>query len=154
MPASRWIGLQTALISGTRYGHISSVKAAGRASGQNPHRPMLTHRHHRHIPVIETERILPMIPQGCSAVSIGRCEAAIPLMEFTHPERACYLFGPENSSVSQRLLARINHKAVIPASASLNLGITVNIVFYDRLSKCWNKIRSRRHRLEKLNDAD
>lgn len=104
-------------------------------------------RTYRHVPVVESDSILSVVPHGCSIVSIEFSEDAIPLMDFVHPERACYVFGPESDSVSSDILARSDHKVMIPTNASLNLGMTVNVVLYDRLSKGWTKIRSRRNRL-------
>lgn len=104
-------------------------------------------RTYRHVPVVESDSILSVVPHGCSIVSIEFSEDAIPLMDFVHPERACYVFGPESDSVSSDILARSDHKVMIPTNASLNLGMTVNVVLYDRLAKGWTKIRSRRNRL-------
>ena len=104
-------------------------------------------RTYRHVPVVESDSILSVVPHRCSIVSIEFSEDAIPLMDFVHPERACYVFGPENDSISGDILARSDHKVMIPTKASLNLGMTVNVVLYDRLAKGWEKIRVRRNRL-------
>ena len=105
-------------------------------------------RSFRHIPVIRSKNLLDAIPEGTTIVGIELADDASTLMDFKHPERACYVFGPENGSISDEILARCTHKIMIPTMASLNLGMTVNIVMYDRLAKSWPKIRSRLDRID------
>ena len=101
----------------------------------------------RHVPVIRSGSVLDAVPEGCEVVSVELDGDAIPLMEFVHPERACYVFGPENGSLSQEISARSRHKVMIPTNTALNLGMTVNTVLYDRLSKSWGKVKARRRHL-------
>ena len=105
-------------------------------------------RSYRHIPVIKSKNLMDAVPDGASIVAIELCDDADTLMEFNHPEQACYVFGPENGSISDAILKRSTHKVMIPTMASLNLGMIVNIVLYDRLAKSWPKIRARLDRFE------
>ena len=105
-------------------------------------------RSFRHVPVIRSKNLLDAVPEGASIVGIELCDDAETLMDFKHPERACYVFGPENDSISSEILKRATHKVMIPTMASLNLGMTVNIVFYDRLAKTWPKMQSRIERID------
>ena len=105
-------------------------------------------RSYRHVPVIKSTNLVDAIPEGASLVAIELCEDAGTLMDFYHPERACYVFGPENGSISDAILNRSTHKVMIPTMASLNLGMIVNIVLYDRLAKSWPKIRTRLDRVD------
>ena len=105
-------------------------------------------RSFRHVPVIKSKDLLDAVPEGASIVGIELCEDAETLIDFKHPERACYVFGPENDSISSDILDRTTHKVMIPTMASLNLGMTVNIVLYDRLAKAWPKLQVRRQRIE------
>ncbi len=110
-------------------------------------------RTYKHVPVLQSANILDSVPHGCSIVCVELDPSATPLMEFSHPERACYVFGPENGSVSDELLERSDHKIAIPTMASLNLGMTVNIVLYDRIAKAWPKTLERRERYDAYNLA-
>lgn len=92
-------------------------------------------RAYRHVPVIHTEELFEAIPEDCTPVAVELTDDAIDLSTFVHPERACYIFGPENGSVSQETLDRCKLKVKIPTVMSLNLGMTVNIVLYDRAAK-------------------
>lgn len=98
----------------------------------------------RHIPVIRADSVLDAVPEACDLVSVELDPDARPLMDFVHPERACYVFGPENGSLSPEIIERSRHKVMIPTMTALNLGMTVNTVLYDRLAKSWSKSKHRR----------
>ena len=68
-------------------------------------------------------------------MAVELTDDAVDLPIFVHPERACYIFGPENGSISPEVLSRCNMSVKIPTTMSLNLGMTVNIVLYDRMAK-------------------
>ncbi|MBT7832486.1 MAG: TrmH family RNA methyltransferase [Chloroflexi bacterium] len=92
-------------------------------------------RAYRHIPVLEVQDIFDVLPQDCVPIAVELTDQAVDLTTFVHPERACYIFGPENGSVDPGILAKCAHVVKIPTTMSLNLGMTVNIVMYDRLAK-------------------
>lgn len=109
----------------------------------------------RHVPVIRASSVLEAVPEGCDVISVELDRDAIPLTEFVHPERACYVFGPENGSLSPEILASSRHKVMIPTNTALNLGMTVNTVLYDRLAKSWGKVKTRRrYVLEEFGGGD
>lgn len=57
------------------------------------------------------------------------------LVEFEHPERALYVFGPEDGSVPQ-VYKRFCHRFVfIPSAHCLNLSTAIATVLYDRRAK-------------------
>ncbi len=92
-------------------------------------------RAYRHVPVLEVDDVFDAMPEDCTAVAVELTDDAVDLTTFVHPERACYVFGPENGSISEEVLVRCNTRVMIPTTLSLNLGMTVNIVLYDRLAK-------------------
>ena len=92
-------------------------------------------RAYRHVPVLEVDDIFDVIPNDCVPVAVELTDDAVNLATFDHPERACYIFGPEDGSVSSDILKKVKHVVKIPTTVSLNLGMTVNIVMYDRLAK-------------------
>ncbi|MDA0233272.1 MAG: TrmH family RNA methyltransferase [Chloroflexi bacterium] len=92
-------------------------------------------RAYRHVPVIQVDDIFDALPEDCTAVAIELTDDAVGLPTFVHPERACYIFGPENGSISPEVLSRCSATVKIPTVMSLNLGMTVNIVLYDRMAK-------------------
>jgi tRNA(Leu) C34 or U34 (ribose-2'-O)-methylase TrmL len=85
--------------------------------------------------VLEVDDIFDAMPNGCTPVAVEITDDATNLVNFVHPERACYIFGPENGSISPAILEKCQLVVEIPTTMSLNLGMTVNIVMYDRLAK-------------------
>jgi tRNA(Leu) C34 or U34 (ribose-2'-O)-methylase TrmL len=92
-------------------------------------------RAYRHVPVMRVDDIFDVLPEDCTPVAIELTDDAVDLPNFVHPERACYIFGPENGSIAPEVLDRCSMTVKIPTVMSLNLGMTVNIVLYDRLAK-------------------
>ena len=92
-------------------------------------------RAYRHVPIIEVQDIFDAMPQDCTPVAVEITTSAKDLTTFAHPERACYIFGPENGSIKPEILEECRYTVKIPTTMSLNLGMTVNIVMYDRLAK-------------------
>ena len=73
---------------------------------------------------------------GCIPVAVELVEGARPLPEYTHPDRALYIFGPEDGSLQQEILDWCGAEVVyIPTQGCMNLAATVNVVLYDRLAK-------------------
>jgi tRNA(Leu) C34 or U34 (ribose-2'-O)-methylase TrmL len=57
------------------------------------------------------------------------------LIEFEHPEKALYVFGPEDGSLDRAVLARCHRFVVIPTRHCTNLASAVYTVLYDRHAK-------------------
>jgi tRNA(Leu) C34 or U34 (ribose-2'-O)-methylase TrmL len=88
----------------------------------------------RHIPVIHCD-LMDAIPQECDVVVVELCDRAKPLNTFHHPERAFYIFGPEDGSVPKEIIERAKHVVQVPTKHCMNLAATVNVVLYDRMAK-------------------
>jgi tRNA(Leu) C34 or U34 (ribose-2'-O)-methylase TrmL len=57
------------------------------------------------------------------------------LIDFEHPARALYVFGPEDGSLDRAVLARCHRFLVIPTRHCVNLSAAVYTVLYDRHAK-------------------
>ena len=57
------------------------------------------------------------------------------MIGFEHPERALYVFGPEDGSLGRAVLARCHRFLVIPTRHCANLSAAVYTVLYDRHAK-------------------
>lgn len=90
---------------------------------------------HLHLPVIETPDLMSVIPHGCVPVAVEFIESATSLVNYVHPERAFYILGPEDGSVSKELVARCRDVVYVPTNQCMNLAATANVLLYDRLSK-------------------
>ena len=77
------------------------------------------------------------IAAGLTPVCVEVREAAERLDEFVHPERAVYIFGPEDGSVPKGVRT-VCHRFVRIRTANrtpLNLAAAVNVVLHDRYIK-------------------
>jgi tRNA C32,U32 (ribose-2'-O)-methylase TrmJ len=74
---------------------------------------------------------------GLTPVSVERRENAESLDVFEHPERALYVFGPEDGTLGRGVLEACHRFVVIPTEmrTPLNLAAAVNVVLYDRYVK-------------------
>lgn len=87
------------------------------------------------IPLIHVDDFIKEKPKGATIVCVDLIEGATPLAQFVHPENAIYIFGPEDSSISQEVISQADVATYIPTVGCLNLAQTVNVVLYDRASK-------------------
>lgn len=102
---------------------------------------------HRSTNVTKAEKHIPMIvgpvldhrPYDCKLIAVEIVEGAQPLPEFEHPERAIYVFGPEDGSVPTRILAKAQNVVSIPTRFCMNLAATANVVLYDRMMKRYGR---------------
>lgn len=90
---------------------------------------------YKHMPCLEVSDLMASIPYGAEPVVIELTERSRSLVNFVHPESAFYIFGPEDGSVSDAILNRVQRVVQIPTTHCMNLAATVNVVLYDRLAK-------------------
>ncbi len=90
----------------------------------------------RHTPFHELDDpgdAIALIPFGCIPVAVetdGR-----PLAGYTHPERAIYFLGAEDTGIPNEVLRRCRDKITIPGDHCLNVAVAGSIVMYDRIAK-------------------
>lgn len=68
-------------------------------------------------------------------VGIEITPGAESLVDFDHPEKALYVFGPEDGSLSKVQLMHCHKFVQIPSKGCVNLSAAVYLVLYDRLMK-------------------
>ena len=86
-------------------------------------------------PVIEVESLAKIVPHHCVPVAVELLPGAISLPDYEHPRQAFYVFGGEHETLGRKVTDWCRDVISIPTQGSLNLGICVNIVLYDRLVK-------------------
>ncbi len=86
--------------------------------------------------------LLEKVPKNVAMVCVELVEGATPLPEFQHPEKAIYIFGPEDGTISQSLVNKADAVVYIPTIGCMNLAATVNVVLYDRLAKFGQNLAS------------
>lgn len=87
------------------------------------------------IPLTSVESLLDDLPDDLEIVCVELAEGATPLPRFKHPEKALYVFGPEDGSITQQVADCADHVVYVPTVGCMNLAATVNVLLYDRLAK-------------------
>jgi len=70
----------------------------------------------RHLPLIFTDDLYAAIPYNCVPVAVELVDNARPLHEYAHPERAFYIFGPENGTLGKAVLDWCRDVVYIPTA--------------------------------------
>lgn len=89
----------------------------------------------KHIPVMRADDLFDLVPYGATPVAVDLVDDAVLLPAFVHPERAFYIFGPEDGTLGRAHLERCAFRLMVPTSYCMNLAATANVVLYDRLTK-------------------
>lgn len=89
----------------------------------------------RHIPMQNVDDLHSVIPFGCVPVAIELVSGARSLVDYVHPERAFYIFGPEDGTLGDRVLDWCRDVVYVPGDRCMNLAACVNVVLYDRAAK-------------------
>ena len=89
----------------------------------------------RHMPLLQVEDLHTVIPYDCIPVAVELVADATSLVDFTHPERAFYVFGAEDQTLGERILSWCPRRVLIPTRSCMNLAACVNVVLYDRMAK-------------------
>lgn len=121
----------------------SALRAAGcfgaamvAVSGQRYRRCATdTQAAYRHIPLIQGDKLRSLIPFDCVPVAVDLIEGATPLQQYAHPERAFYVFGPEDGTLGESVTSWCRDVIYIPTRHCMNLAACVNVVLYDRMVK-------------------
>ncbi|MGD9581286.1 MAG: RNA methyltransferase [Vampirovibrionia bacterium] len=107
-----------------------------------------TQKSYKHVPLLEVDNLQDVRPYDCRLVGVELVDYAITLDEYIHPERAYYLFGPEESSLDDKTLSLCDDIVQIPSKYCLNLGACVNVVLYDRIAKQLSNDKHTKNRKE------
>lgn len=103
-------------------------------------------RSFRHLPLLKVEDLHAIVPHDCVPIAVDLIDGARSLIDYTHPERAFYIFGPEDSSLGRKTTEWCRDVIYVPTNLCMNLAATVNVVLYDRMAK-------RREYLVEMNTA-
>lgn len=97
-----------------------------------------TAKTYRHLPVLQVEDLHAVVPYDCVPVGVELRSGAYPLPAYEHPERAFYVFGPEDGDLGKTTLGWCRDLIYIPCHHALNLAAAVNVVLYDRAAKLFD----------------
>jgi len=74
-------------------------------------------------------------PKDVTPVAVELREGSEMLTQFEHPEKAVYIFGPEDGSIPSVQLQHCHRFVVIPTRHCVNLSAAVYLLLYDRFMK-------------------
>jgi len=94
-----------------------------------------TFKTHLHMPVIEVEDLRLVLPYNCVPVAVDLIPGAQCLIGYKHPERAFYIFGPEDGTLWKSVISWCRDLVYVPTENCMNLAATVNVILYDRVAK-------------------
>ncbi len=94
-----------------------------------------TTKAYRHIPLLRVKDVFDALPYDCVPVGVDIVEGATSLHDYKHPERAFYIFGPEDGTLGNRILTLCRDVVYVPTKHCMNLAATANVVLYDRMAK-------------------
>lgn len=92
-----------------------------------------TMKTYRHTPLFRVDDLHSIVPFDCAPVAVDLIDYATPLHEYKHPQRAFYIFGPEDGTLGAKTLSWCRDVVYIPTNGCLNLAATVNVVLYSRM---------------------
>ena len=94
-----------------------------------------TKKAEQHIPITKVNSLQDCVNEGIEVVCVDFAEGATPLPEFVHPDKALYVFGPEDGSIDQEMVDIADAVVYVPTVGCMNLAASVNVLLYDRLAK-------------------
>lgn len=89
----------------------------------------------RHAPLIEVNNLRDIVPYQCVPVAVDLIPGATPLQNYHHPERAFYIFGPEDGTLGEEITEWCKDVVYVPTLYCMNLAACVNVLLYDRIAK-------------------
>jgi len=91
--------------------------------------------HQNHMPVFNNANIPTVTPENAEVVAVEYTDNSTALREFTHPERAVYVLGRENTGVSDATLEQSDRVVHFSSAWCENVATSGAIVLQDRLRK-------------------
>lgn len=87
------------------------------------------------VSIVNYQRPFDLIPDEYTPVAVELVPGTETLTQFEHPEKAIYVFGPEDGSLNTVALRLCHRFVAIPSRHCLNLAASVYTVLYDRFAK-------------------
>lgn len=97
-----------------------------------------TTKTYKHTPLFEmlnSDELFNFIPRDCVPVAVEIADKARSIISYTHPERAIYILGAEDTGVPKKVLERCRDVLVLPGEPCYNVAVAGSLVMYDRYFK-------------------
>jgi tRNA(Leu) C34 or U34 (ribose-2'-O)-methylase TrmL len=89
----------------------------------------------RHMPLVQVDDLHEIVPFNCVPVAVDLIPGATDIREYQHPERALYIFGPEDGTLGSRVTDWCRDVVFVPTRGCMNLACTVHTILFDRAMK-------------------
>lgn len=122
MRAAGCFGVDAVFYTGQRYARAARFNTDTKDASQR-------------IPLTAVQSLPDVVSDDVSVVCVELVEGATLLPAFQHPQRALYVFGPEDGTIEQALVDRADAVVYVPTIGCMNLAASVNVLLYDRLAK-------------------
>lgn len=90
---------------------------------------------YQNITLVQFDHFFDQFPKDVTPVAVELRPNAEALPDFVHPEKALYVFGPEDGSLGKVELLHCHRFVCIPSTHCVNLAAAVYLVLYDRMVK-------------------
>jgi len=143
------------LYTGQRYEHAAKFNGSKHNTDTKNARDKIPLKATEHFENIESLRAF--LPKDTKIICVDLVEGATPLPHFQHPEKALYVFGPEDGTISQAVINNADEVVYVPTVGCMNLAASVNVLLYDRLAKSLvsnNEIQSDNTLIRKSRDTN
>lgn len=101
MRAAGCFGANYVLYTGQRYSKAAKFHTDTKQASQ-------------HIPLRGVDNLATAVSAGVKIVCVDLIEGAVALPDFTHPEHALYVFGPEDGTINQSIIDAADAAVYIP----------------------------------------
>lgn len=121
--------------SALRAAHCYGAAMVVQTGDRYKHAPTDPQKAVHHLPLLKVADLFDAIPHDCVPVAVDLIDGARPLTTYCHPERAFYIFGPEDGTLGAKVTSRCRDVVYVPTAYCMNLAACVNVVLYDRMAK-------------------
>ena len=90
---------------------------------------------YKDVELIQFDEFFDHFPSDIVPVAVERRPNSENLPDFVHPQKALYVFGPEDGSIERVHLQHCHRFVIIPTKHCINLASACNVVLYDRMVK-------------------
>jgi tRNA(Leu) C34 or U34 (ribose-2'-O)-methylase TrmL len=84
------------------------------------------------VELVREERPFDYLDTGVVPVAVEISPTAEPLAFFQHPDKACYVFGPEDGGIPKAIRALCHRFVILPTDHCINLAAAVNCILMHR----------------------
>ena len=90
---------------------------------------------YRDVDIVLEDAPLRHLPSDVVPVAVELLRGAENLLGFEHPDKALYVFGPEDGSIPRPIHQHCHRRVFIPVRHCVNLSSAVYLLLYDRMIK-------------------